>query len=371
MFQWWCRSTTKDFHFLHPRKIVGLSFLVYYPLWGYQFRSVWILTLWLMSDHSPKMMISRGQILLRWPCRDAIWTVKVKVKVGITLYDMLSYKTKQILSILINESTSTFHADKIDRTYIHGVGQERLPSGLTMDPHFNRKFVDPVVFPSQLWLIRRYLKIHCAHPMTHIAGDHRSSGEDFPYLSSHNGSVEREPMESIASKGNVPGLATFYFPLNHDYWRKHYIFQCSWTSPSSKRSIGVFGLETTSNSWSNLQTSRSLKRGSSKINGFDSLISVSFLWPTKKGLWSWKWCAAPGGSRPHGRCLRRKSFKWFRFDAKKAAFWNFDVLHDVHIDLIYVHSNVSESNAWLMYLWRVVWKRLFLKRSEALRPEWL
>jgi len=50
--------------------------------------------------------------------------------------------------------------------------------------------------------------------------DHRSSGEDFPYLSSH-GSVEREPMESIA-KGNVPGLATFYFPLNHDYWRKHY-----------------------------------------------------------------------------------------------------------------------------------------------------
>ena len=63
--------------------------------------------------------------------------------------------------------------------------------------------------------------------MTHIAGDHRSSGEDFPYLSSHNGSVEREPMESIASKGNVPGLATFYFPLNHDDWRKHYIFQCS------------------------------------------------------------------------------------------------------------------------------------------------
>lgn len=187
MFQWWSRSTTKDFHFLHPRKIVGLSFLVYY-----QFRSVWILTLWLTSDHSPKMMISREQILLRWPCRDAIWTVKVKVKVGITLYDMLSYKTKQILSILINESTSMFHADKIDRTYIHGVGQERLPSGLTMDPHFNRNFVDPVVFPSQLWLIRRYLKIHCAHPMTHIAGDHRSSGEDFPYLSSHNGSVERE-----------------------------------------------------------------------------------------------------------------------------------------------------------------------------------
>ena len=113
----------------------------------------------------------------------------------------LATKLSKFLSILINESTSMFHADKIDRTYIHGVGQERLPSGLTMDPHFNRKFVDPVVFPSQLWLIRRYLKIHCAHPMTHIAGGSPLRGRfSIPFLRSSHGSVEREPMESIAKE---------------------------------------------------------------------------------------------------------------------------------------------------------------------------
>lgn len=132
-----------------------------------------------------------------------------------------------------------FHADKIDRTYIHGVGQERLPSGLTMDPHFNRKFVDPVVFPSQLWLIRRYLKIHCAHPMTHIAGDHRS-GEDFPYLSSH-GSVEREPMESIA-KGNVPGLAIIggsiiFFNVEHHRHPNVQLVFLGWKPPQIPEAI--------------------------------------------------------------------------------------------------------------------------------------
>ena len=200
--------------------------------------------------------------------------------------------------------------------------------------------------------------------MTHIAGDHRS-GEDFPYLSSH-GSVEREwnlllketflAWRSIFHWTMIGGSIIFFNVEHHRHPNVQLVF-LGWKPPQIPEAI--------------YKHPEVLKRGSSKINGFDSLISVSFLWPTKKGLWSWKWCAAPGGSRPHGRCLRRKSFKWFRFDAKKAAFWNFDVLHDVHIDLIYVHSNVSESNAWLMYLWRVVWKRLFLKRSEALRPEWL
>ena len=50
-------------------------------------------------------------------------------------------------------------------------------------------------------------------------------------------------------------------------------------------------------------------------------------------------------------------------DAKKGAFW-----HDVHLDVIY--SNFWQSNAWLIYLWGVVWKGLFLKRLEALRSEW-